>query len=109
MMIYGLYERIKSLRQQMGMSQVQLAKRLGVTKSAVNSWEAGTSSPTLSYLIKLSQVFSVSTDYLLGVNERLTLDISSLDDFQKQAVMLTVKLFERDNAEIKASSEHKNH
>ncbi len=79
------------------MSQVQLAERLGVTKSAVNAWETGTNSPSLSYVIRLAQIFGVSTDYLLGVNERLTVDITDLDDLQQQAVTLMIKLFERDN------------
>ena len=99
-MIYGLYEKIKNLRVHSGMSQVQLAERLGITKSAVNAWEMGTNSPSLSYIIRLAQVFGVSTDYLLGVNERLTVDITNLDELQKQAVTLMIKLFERDNEAI---------
>ncbi|MBP1544288.1 MAG: helix-turn-helix transcriptional regulator [Oscillospiraceae bacterium] len=99
-MIYGLYEKIKNLRVHSGMSQVQLAERLGITKSAVNAWESGTNSPSLSYIIRLAQVFGVSTDYLLGVNERLTVDITNLDELQKQAVTLMIKLFERDNEAI---------
>ena len=103
-MIYGLYEKIKNLRVHSGMSQVQLAERLGITKSAVNAWESGTNSPSLSYIIKLAQVFGVSTDYLLGVNERLTIDITNLDELQKQAVTLMIKLFERDNEALTAKN-----
>lgn len=103
-MIYGLYEKIKNLRIHSGMSQVQLAKRLGITKSAVNAWESGTNSPSLTYIIRLAQVFGVSTDYLLGVNERLTVDITNLDELQKQAVTLMIKLFERDNQAISDKS-----
>lgn len=96
-MIYGLYEKIKTLRINSGMSQVQLAERLGITKSAVNAWENGTNSPSLTYVIKLARIFGVSTDYLLGVNERLTVDISGLDDMQKQSVMLMINLFKQSN------------
>lgn len=99
-MIYGLYDKIKSLREHLGMSQVQLAERLGVTKSAVNAWESGTNSPSITYIVKLAQIFGTSTDYLLGVNERLTVDITDLDDLQKQAVTLMITVFERDNKEI---------
>lgn len=102
-MIYGLYDKIKSLRVHFGMSQVQLAERLGVTKSAVNAWENGTNSPSISYIVKLAQIFGISTDYLLGVNERLTVDITDLDDLQKQAVTLMITLFKRDNKEISKS------
>lgn len=91
-MIYGLCDKIKDLRRQSGMNQVQLAERLGITKSAVNAWENGTNSPSLSYIIRLARIFGVSTDYLLGVNERLTVDITDLDDLQRQAVILMVSL-----------------
>lgn len=97
-MIYGLYEKIKTLRVNSGMSQVQLAERLGVTKSAVNAWETGTNSPSLSYVVKLSLIFGVSTDYLLGVNERLTVDITGLNDMQRQSVMLMINLFKQGNS-----------
>lgn len=106
-MIYGLYEKIKKLRVNSGMNQVQLAKRLGVTKSAVNSWETGTNSPSLIYITKLAHIFEVSTDYLLGVNERLTVDISALDESQRQAVVFMIKLFERDNDNIAIADNYK--
>lgn len=94
-MIYELNEKIKNLRINSGMNQVQLAERLGITKSAVNAWESGTNSPSLSYIVKLARIFGVSTDFLLGVNERLTVDISGLDDMQRQAVLLMINLFKR--------------
>ena len=104
-MVYGLYDKIKTLREHYGLTQVQLAQRLGVTKSAVNAWETGTNSPSLSYVVKLAKIFGVSTDYLLGVNERLTVDITELDDLQTQAVTLMIRLFERDNSRIAGKDE----
>ena len=71
-----------------------------MTKSAVNSWEAGTNSPSMIHITKLAHIFGVSTDYLLGVNDRLTMDISALDESQRQAVIFMIKLFERDNIAI---------
>lgn len=103
-MVYGLYEKMRCLREHYGITQTQLAERLGVTKSAVNAWETGTNSPSLTYIIKLAQIYGVSTDYLLGVNERLTVDITNLDELQKQAVTLMIRLFKRDN---KATEEQK--
>lgn len=103
-MVYGLYEKMRCLREHYGLTQTQLAERLGVTKSAVNAWETGTNSPSLTYIIKLAQIYGVSTDYLLGVNERLTVDITNLDELQKQAVTLMIRLFKRDN---KATEEQK--
>ena len=45
-----LAERIKTLREQAGMSQEKLAKRLGITRSSVNAWEMGISTPSTQYI-----------------------------------------------------------
>ena len=61
-----LAERIKTLREQAGMSQEKLAKRLGITRSSVNAWEMGISTPSTQYIAELAGLFRVSADYLLG-------------------------------------------
>ena len=60
-----LAEKILSLRKQNGWSQEELAMQLGVSRQSVSKWESGTSIPDLERIIRLSQVFEVSTDYLL--------------------------------------------
>ncbi|MCX4318055.1 MAG: helix-turn-helix transcriptional regulator, partial [Lachnospiraceae bacterium] len=60
-----LNQRIRQLRQARSMSQVDLAKRLNVTKQSVSNWENDNIQPSIEMLVKLSAVFSVSTDYLL--------------------------------------------
>lgn len=72
--------RIKSLREQSGMTQSALAKKLNVTRSAVNSWEMGISVPSTALLVDVAHLFHVSTDFLLGVKGTTTLDISDLND-----------------------------
>lgn len=49
----------------MGMSQEQLADRLGITRQSVSKWEAGSSVPEISKLVAMSELFDVSLDYLL--------------------------------------------
>ena len=61
-------ERLYSLRRSMGLSQEELAHLVGVSRQAVQKWEAGTSRPDLDNLTALAQCFDVSLDYLiLGV------------------------------------------
>lgn len=72
-------EKIKTLRESNGMTQNDIAKRLGITRSSVNAWEMGISVPSTMYIVELARLFSVSTDYLLGLEHRAVLDISDLD------------------------------
>lgn len=73
-------ERIKFLREQKNYTQTELAKKLGITRSSVNAWEMGISVPSTQYLVELSNMFSVSTDYLLGVEKTSPIDISGLTE-----------------------------
>lgn len=73
-----LNQQIRALRQARGISQVELAKRLGVTKQSVSNWENDNIQPSVEMVIKLAGVFSVSTDYLLGLERGEYLDVTGL-------------------------------
>lgn len=73
-------DKIKTLREANGMTQNDIAKKFGITRSSVNAWEMGISTPSTVYIVELAQLFSVSTDYLLGLEHKAVLDISDLDD-----------------------------
>lgn len=61
----NLGERIKTLRKEKGMTQMELASKLHLTDKAVSKWELGEGSPDISLLPELASIFSVSVDYLL--------------------------------------------
>lgn len=71
-------EKIKLLREQAGWTQAELARRLVTTRSSVNAWESGISMPSTQYIVELSRIFHVSTDYLFGLKQNQTLDVSGL-------------------------------
>ena len=73
-------EKIKTLREGRGMTQTELARRLGVTRSGVNAWEMGISVPSTQYVVELAQFFSVSTDYLFGIDSTATVSVAGLSD-----------------------------
>ncbi|MBQ7908232.1 MAG: helix-turn-helix transcriptional regulator [Elusimicrobiaceae bacterium] len=60
-------ERLKELRQQHNLSQLELAQKTGISQSAIAKWELHKNEPTASALITLSLFFEESTDYLLGL------------------------------------------
>ena len=59
-------ERLKELRKQAHLTQVELAKRLGIGQSSYADWERGKKKPTQENLVKIAQVLNVSIDYLVG-------------------------------------------
>jgi len=86
-------DKIKQLRTSCSMTQTDLAKRLNITRSSVNAWEMGISTPSTTYLVELSQLFHVSTDYLLGLENQSSLDISNLTEREVQIVYNLVQYF----------------
>ncbi len=71
---------LKKLRLQEGLTQQQLANRLGVTKSVVSYYELQERYPSPEVLTKLASIFHVTTDYLLGLEQSETVDLSGLDE-----------------------------
>ena len=77
-----LGEQIHALRTARNLSQVQLADRLGVTKQSVSNWENNNILPSIEMLVKLSKIFSTTTDYLLSLDDRNYIEVTGLTDVQ---------------------------
>ena len=60
-----LADKISKLRKQIGWSQEELAEKMNVSRQSVSKWESASSIPDMNKIIRLSEIFSVSTDYLL--------------------------------------------
>mgnify|MGYP002802176415 FL=1 len=75
------------------MTQTDLAKKLKITRSSVNAWEMGISIPSTTYIVELAQLFHVSTDYLLGLSDNVTLDVSYLNEREIQLVYELIQYF----------------
>lgn len=81
--------KIRQLREQAGYSQAQLAKKLDVTRSSVNAWEMGLSTPTTQYIVALTKLFHVSADYILGTEADLSV---SLRGYSEEEIALILSL-----------------
>ena len=62
-------ERLKELRLENNLGQIELAEKLGVSKGAISLWENDIHEPLLSYIVKIAQFFDVSSDYLIGLED----------------------------------------
>ena len=81
-------ERLKELRKARGVTQEQVADRLGVKKPSISNWENDNIMPSVDMLIKIADYFQVSTDFLLGRE-------NSIEDYLIDASGLTPKIREQ--------------
>lgn len=66
----NLAQRLQDLRKNAGYSQEEVAERLDVSRQAVSKWESGQGNPEVENIIKLAEIFHVSTDFILLGRER---------------------------------------
>ena len=84
-------DRIKNLREQHLLTQMELSKKLGITRSSVNAWEMGLSTPTTQYIVALSKLFHVSADYILGIKPDLSITMKGYTPEETALVLNLMK------------------
>lgn len=77
-MIDSLGSRLKQLRQDKKLRQEQVADLIGVNKKQVSAYENDSRQPSYDILVRFAVLYRVSTDYLLGCNQKKTIDVSGL-------------------------------
>lgn len=91
--LFSFAERIKTLRENSGLTQTEIARQLGISRSGVNAWEMGLSVPSTQYIVELARNFGVSTDYLLGMSETSTISVKGLSHKQVAALLNIIECF----------------
>ena len=72
-------DRLKDLRRQAGLTQVEVAEKLGISQPAYASWERGVKKPTQDNLVKIAQILNVSIDYLVGNSEEKSNELDNIE------------------------------
>ena len=78
-----LADKIAELRKKNGWSQEELADKPEVSRQSISKWESAQSIPDMNRILKMSEVFGVSTDLLLKDNLEITDDRESVDAVEK--------------------------
>ena len=91
-------KKLRTLRTQAGMTQAELAKRLNITKSVVSYYELQERTPSPDVIIKLADIFHVSTDFLLGVNHNKMIDVSELSEEDVRFLLITIETLRKKNS-----------
>ena len=71
-------KRLENLRKSYKLTQKQLADKLGVKKQTVSNWENDNILPSIDTLIRICNFFNVSTDYILGLDDKKYIEVSDL-------------------------------
>lgn len=87
----GLNIRLRVLRKERRMTQAQVADRVGITKAMVSAYETATRLPSYDILVRLASLFGVTTDYLLGLDNKRRLDVSGM---QENHIELIVRMID---------------
>lgn len=85
-----LNERLREIRTAKKLSQVELARLLGVTKQCVSNWENDNIQPSIEMLVKIATTLHVSTDYLLSIDNKRYLDVTELPEETVQHIQLII-------------------
>lgn len=86
-------DRIKELRARNNMSQTKLAKALNVSRSTVNAWEMDLSMPTIKYVIEMTKIFKVTSDYILELDNSNMININNLSKKQVRVILQIIECF----------------
>ncbi|MDE6788733.1 MAG: helix-turn-helix domain-containing protein [Ruminococcus sp.] len=106
-----LADKIIDLRKKAGMSQEELAEKLGVSRQSVSKWEMAQSTPDLNRILKMSEIFGVTTDYLLKdkidlAKPESTADISVEDIYDETQPPLTYVSMKQANDFLSKNKKH---
>lgn len=90
-------ERLKAVRKSKHLTQLDLSKRLEVSKGTVSAYEQGLSYPSLETFSKICDILDTSADYLLGISDDLPFKMGGLSDAQIDSILQFVSLIEQAN------------
>ena len=99
-MISTFSSRLKELRQIKHLRQEQVERLIGVYKSAISAYENNLRQPSFDILVRLANLYRVSTDYLLGQTNARTIDLTGLTEEDARLICELVASMSQKNAKL---------
>lgn len=98
-------DKLKSVRKSRQFTQLELSKKLDVSKGTISAYEQSLSYPSIETLTKLCFILDTSADYLLGISDELPFKMGGLTDEQVQSILQFVSVVERANSIVERECE----
>lgn len=98
------------LRKEAGLSQEELSAKLGVTQQTISKYERGIREPDLATLLKLSELFNCSIDYIIGKTNKNIIEVDSIEKVNKlsdEIIQLLLKSGQITEKELKEGMQDK--
>lgn len=92
-MIFDFGQRLRDLRRAKKLTQTQVARRLDLSKTSISGYENNIKTPSIEVLIQISILYGVTTDYILGLEERKMIFTDGLTDRQQELLSLLLMEF----------------
>ena len=92
-------DKIKTLRESRSMTQADLARMLNVSRSSINAWETGISTPSTKHLAELADIFKVTSDYMLEIGPSVIINADGLTDKDIEIVNTLIDHLRNKNTE----------
>lgn len=83
--------RLKELRISHSLTQVDFAQKLSVTKQTVSNWENNNIQPSIDMLVKIADYFNISTDFLLGRETTMQINVEGLSTDEIAHINMIIK------------------
>lgn len=91
--VYDFGIRLRQLREDRGLSQAAIAKKLGVSKETVYRYEHNVQDPSVARIKELAVILNTSSDYLLGLDNSYTVKLPALTEEQRNALNEFLRVF----------------
>lgn len=94
-MVYDFGYRLRELRKKKKMTQEQVAKRLGLSKTTISGYENNVKTPSLEVLTKLAILYGASSDFILGLDNRKMIETDELTASQEDIIRRLITEFQQ--------------
>ena len=97
-MVFDFGRRLRQLREEKKLTQTKVARRMNLSKATISGYENNVKTPSVDVLAQLSVFYGVTTDYLLGLDNRPMLYTDGLSDTQRGLIQRLIEEFRADRA-----------
>ena len=92
-MVYDFGYRLRELRLSKQMTQAQVAKRLNLSKTTIIGYENNIKTPSIDVLVRLANLYGVTSDYILGIEKKKVLVIDGLTENEERILKALINEF----------------